>query len=497
MHTDASLPTANTSSARVRRFVNVEQQIGVFTLWLFGFAFPLATGAQRIDANGFKYFTVAGVACALALLAIRTISASGSVVELTHRFRPGLILTAILAGYSLFLCGFALQVIIAAFFAPALILAFGQTNDLLRTDNRRLRNLLWLAQAFAVLTIASCFLSEQQYAAILGHPYRHTGLSTFLACLIIFWSAMWFLRGARERNITLKLLLLSSVVAGGVAIVQFLLQYEWLLRIFPPLREDPRPYGTLGHPNWFGTYLLLLLPFAIHFMFKERRWYWRALVALLHASLLICQTRGAWLGEAMMLGFVAISLRREPKRIIELAGILAVVTVILLPVHNWKILKRADSLGREANLAVQGSSGAGTGRFGFWKYAVAHLPAHVFLGAGLDSFDAMADEGEHAPISKAHSIYLDHALSSGVIGLGILLTFLWKCFWKYPPAHLQLAFRGMLIAYLVQGLFIHDTIQTLPLLWMLAGLALSPLLKPTHDSAAEAEPATDAVPASA
>lgn len=497
MRTIVQLSSSAIRSAGVQRVAHVEQQIGVCVLWLLAFAFPLLAGAQRIDGNDFKYFGVAGVASCLAILIIRIVTISGALPAIASRFRAGLLLVAILAGYSFFLCGFALQVILAAFFAPVLILAFGHTRMVCQAGNQKLQNALLFVSAFAILTIASCFLSQQQYSAIMGHPYRHTGLSTFLACLLIFWSAMWCLRDTRARNITLKLLLFSSIAACFVAIVQFLFQDEWLLRIFPPLREDPRPYGTLGHPNWFGTYLLLLLPFAIHFMFSERRWYWRAIVALLHASLLICQTRGAWLGEAAMFVFFAVIWRHDRKRIFELAAILTLVTAVLLPVHNWKIFKRADSLGREANLAVQGSSGAGTGRFGFWKYAVAHLPDHIFLGAGLDSFDAMANKGEIAPISKAHSIYLDNGLSSGLIGLAIFLALLWKCFWKHPPTPLQTAFRGMLIAYLVQGLFIHDTIQTLPLLWMLAGLAISPLLELNTPSPVETEPDSEAIPASA
>lgn len=51
-----------------------------------------------------------------------------------------------------------------------------------------------------------------------------------------------------------------------------------------------------------------------------------------------------------------------------------------------------------------------------------------------------------------------------------------------PGVVLVFVLRGILLAYLIQGFFIHDTIQTWPLLWLLAGLALGPLARRGNES---------------
>lgn len=283
------------------------------------------------------------------------------------------------------------------------------------------------------------------------------------------------LRDHHQGVVVLKLLLFSGFITSALALAQFFLPRELTGAVFPPLLIDPRPFGTAGHPNWFGTYLVLLLPFAIHFLLKEWRWRWAVLVGLLHASLLVCQTRGAWLAEAVLIVFTVGIWRQDLKKLAGLFGILTLVTALLLPAHNWKILTRASSLAMEAELAASGSERAGSKRFGVWKYGLEHLPRYSLLGAGLDSFGALAEDGVEAPNSKAHSIYLEYALTTGIIGLLCYLGFLWRCFWTHAPPDFMWTFRTMLIAYLFQGIFIHDTVQTWPILWLLAGLCLGPL----------------------
>lgn len=447
---------------------------GLGVLCFFAFTFPLANSATRMQSNAAKYYLLAAVAMVLCWVLWSELRRQGSLGLQVRQLRPGLLVGAVLTGYSFLLCGVSMEILLMAVTAPVLMLVF---QFRLGQEEPARRTILWLVAGFSLLAVAACFFSLHQYTALTGHPYRRTGLSTFFACLLVFFGAFLLLRDRAQGMIALKLLLVSGFVASGVALVQFFMPRDLMVMVFPPLLDDPRPYGTLGHTNWFGTYLLLLLPFAIHFLFKERRWRWALLVGLLHGSLLICQTRGAWLAEGMLILLVAVIWRHDWKRLAELFAILVLVTAILLPAQDWKILKRASSLKTEAELAASGSSSAGTGRFAFWKYGLKYLPQYAVLGAGLDSFEEMAKEGEKAPISKAHSIYLDHALSVGIVGLALYLCFLWKCFWSHAPPGLGWAFRGMLVAYLIQGFFIHDTIQTWPLLWLLAGLSLGPLAR--------------------
>lgn len=465
--------------------------------WLIGliaFGYPLISSAERMAGNTLKYQCLATIASILGVQLFFHLDISGLLRKPSPWIRSGMSLVAVLVVYTFLLCGVTVETLVISLLFPIVFLIFFKEVNQTEGLNKPILRLL-LGYAAAVLI--ACYFTHHQYAAIVGHPYRHTGLSTLLSCLTLFWAAATLLANDGIRRAMLSLLLASGALASAVALVQFFSQGDWVYRFFPQLREDPRAYGTLGHPNWFGTFLMLVIPFATHVLLKERRWIWRLLLAILHASLLVCQTRGAWLAETSLLAFTCFQYRRQPFLVLEVTCIITVVTALLLPVQNWKILTRADSLTREAAMAAAGSASAGTGRFGFWKYGLSHLPEHAVLGAGLDSFDAMATNGEPVPVDKAHSIYLDQGLSTGLIGLGCYLGFLWLCFWKHAPAEYSIAFRGLFVAYLVQGLFIHDTIQTWPLLWILAGMAVSPIWAATPIQSSAAETAKELAPQTA
>lgn len=93
------------------------------------------------------------------------------------------------------------------------------------------------------------------------------------------------------------------------------------------------------------------------------------------------------------------------------------------------------------------------------------------LGSGLDTLPDIAPAGVTPPVDKAHSIYLEYAVTIGIPGLALYLAFLWMTFGKASKDPLTWTFHAMLITYLAQGIFIHDTIHTWPLVWTLAGLA--------------------------
>jgi len=452
---------------------------GLGALSLFALFFPLVTAPNGVLSQDLKFLVLLPGAGLLAALLLVHLLDNPGFARSVRDCQLGLAISVVLASYTFLLCGLSPAAIGLSCFAPWLVLA---SRQLWGETSRERRSVLMLAAGFVLMVVVSCFLSGRQYEAITGSLLLRTGLVTFLACLVVGFAACWLPRRRIEGIMVLKFLLVSGFVVGGVAWLQFFLPREMLPELFRPPVEDLRPYSFLGRPNWFGTYLLLVLPFAIHFMFRERFWRWRLLVALLHGSLLVCQTRGAWLAEGVMLGFILVAARPDRKRLIELAVLLLAVTALLLPLQDGRLLKRAGTMGLEAELAVNGSNSTGAGRFGFWKYGLKHLPEHALLGAGLDGYMSLADQGEQPPASKAHSIYLEYALTTGVIGLICYLVFLWKCFWTQAPRGFVWAFRAMLLAYLVQGFFIHDTIQTMPILWLLAGLVLGPLARANNQS---------------
>ena len=438
----------------------------------FAIIFPLATGGSGQFTHRDKYVALVSLVFAIAGIMVFRLAESKQSKFIIRKARPGLMVAAVLGSYSLLLCGLNISTSLVVLLLPFIAVCF---SCAFLDENRISRISLYALAGFTVMALASCFLSSHQYMAISGSTYLRTGLPTLLCCISLFFAGMLCVKDRQNGLLVLRLLALTGFPAAVIALLQFFIPNDVVGLYFRSLFDDPRPYGSLGHPNWFGTFVLLVLPLAAYFALTEKRWYWWFLVALLHASLLACQTRGAWLAEMVLMAFILISFRKAPKKIFGLFAILFLATLIMLPMQNGKILARANSLGNEANLAVIGSSGAGTGRFGFWKYGIEHVPRHMVLGAGFDQFAELGGDPQAAPTTKAHSIYLDLALSVGAVGLLGYLMFVGRTFWKHAPSGMEWVFRGLLIAYLIQGFFIHDTIQTWPLLWLLAGLVLGPL----------------------
>jgi O-antigen ligase len=255
-----------------------------------------------------------------------------------------------------------------------------------------------------------------------------------------------------------------------LALWQFYSPHGALTQLFSTVVREPRPMATLGHTNWFASYLLLLLPLALHQSLKPNPRAWPAVAALLFAATLVAQTRGAWIALAFLLPFALWNGRRHHQALLRLALLLVLVATALLPYDQGRILRRAASLDDEAETALTGSSNTGSGRFGFWKYAARLVPRHLALGSGLDTLPDHATAANPAPVDKAHSIYLEYAVTLGGLGTAAYLLCLGLCFTRPQPPQ-RWPWLALLGTYLIQGAFIHDTIQTWPLLWILAALA--------------------------
>ncbi|HET7626330.1 MAG TPA: O-antigen ligase family protein, partial [Verrucomicrobiae bacterium] len=181
-------------------------------------------------------------------------------------------------------------------------------------------------------------------------------------------------------------------------------------------------------------------------------------------------TRGAWVATAVFIVFLFIARPEHRRNTMRLLVLMFFVTAFLAPWKHWQILKRADTLSTEAGKAIEGSSSTGSDRFKYWKYSLRELPRHAILGSGLDTLGEIAPAGTAAPVTKAHSIYLEYAVTIGIPGLLLYLAFLRGCVRRLSRSFLHWTFRAIFITYFVQGIFIHDTIQTWPLIWFIAGI---------------------------
>lgn len=133
------------------------------------------------------------------------------------------------------------------------------------------------------------------------------------------------------------------------------------------------------------------------------------------------------------------------------------------------------------------SDDMGTSRFFVWKRSIELFMEKPILGTGQDTFgvvfmdrfgqDVAASFGEEAVIDKAHNVYLQMLVCTGVLGLASFLTFLVTIIIygikkaMYNPFAAALVFG--IISYSVQAFFVFTLPLVAPIFWIFAGMLMA------------------------
>lgn len=333
---------------------------------------------------------------------------------------------------------------------------------------------------FALIFWIHSVITVHQHTTFLGSDYRRTGLAALGCCLAIFFACVSFVRTRRQVEILLFVLVISGAISSAVAILQYFSPWDFSRKWFFESTQYRNSYGTMGHHNWFGAFLCLVIPVAsVEFLRAQELWkrcFFGVASAVLFGGLLVSLSRGAWVACAFFFLILVVAQKKLWKRWAVLFAIQFAVTGILLPTGDWAILKRAQTAEDEAKFAATASPMAGTGRFGFWQHGLKYLPQYWLVGSGPDTFGQLTAPDEPVfPTDKAHSIYVEYAVTTGILGLVSYLVFLFSCHKRRENEQPSLVAWGLfaaLLTYCVQGFFIHDTIHVWPVLWLLSGLAV-------------------------
>ena len=73
-------------------------------------------------------------------------------------------------------------------------------------------------------------------------------------------------------------------------------------------------------------------------------------------------------------------------------AVMLIVTVLLMPLYNWRILRQMGTFFGEAEMTLAGDPEGGSARSLLWQEGVKALPESVFLGSGADTFYYVSPE---------------------------------------------------------------------------------------------------------
>jgi putative inorganic carbon (HCO3(-)) transporter len=257
------------------------------------------------------------------------------------------------------------------------------------------------------------------------------------------------------------------------------------------LAQDTRVYSYLGNPNLLGGYLLPAIALSLAALFVWQSWLQKALalgmLAINSACLYFTDSRGAWLGMAILLAVFLLLLRYWVQDYLpyfwrvwllplvfgSLGGLLIVAFFLVEPLR-LRIL--SIFAGREDS--------SNNFRINVWEAVFKMIRDYPLtgIGPGNEAFNKVYPRymNSRYPALSAYSIFLEHLVEMGYLGLG---CFLWLIVVTFDRGIRQLNLlrrRGNLQGFwlmaalaavagmLVQGLF--DTVWYRPqvnLLWWL------------------------------
>ncbi|MBT3704179.1 O-antigen ligase family protein [Candidatus Peregrinibacteria bacterium] len=283
------------------------------------------------------------------------------------------------------------------------------------------RKEVWLSLVILCLIVGiSSFSSDSFLMSVLGSYHRHQGLFSFAHYLLFFGVLSFGLN--RER---MKRALLFGVASFVVVLIYGLFQKAGMY--FVNINVDEflgRTFSTLGHPNFFGSYIVLMFFPVLGLCLNNRK----RLALALGAIVLILALINLYFsgGRAAVVGLIAglvifvYSLSDLKKRFPFKKYVVAAMAVFIL----WISLFGRFSLNEENLRSVKT-------RMIMWPQVIEMVEDKPFFGYGPDTFpvafapymnrDLLDVEKFNFIPDRAHNIFLQTFSDFGFLGGGLIV----------------------------------------------------------------------------
>jgi len=235
-------------------------------------------------------------------------------------------------------------------------------------------------------------------------------------------------------------------------------------------RSSFNSFGTLGNPNFLGTYAVFMFPAAIMLFLHQKKYIWLVCSGLIFGALLASLTRGAWLafaGIAVIIAYYAFKHYELRKRLLLIVALFIIASLFLAITSNLQFVERASTISEEIMNVAEYTDTSASIRVYVWQESMHIIKDNWAFGIGADTISIPVPRGYNE--DKAFNTFLEIAVTMGIFALISFITLLYFCLRKKGD-WVQYTLLFMIIAYLFQGQFNIDVIMNLPLFWIILGL---------------------------
>ena len=303
----------------------------------------------------------------------------------------------------------------------------------------------------------AAFLVVAAVGVIMAVDFKHS----LKGYMTLGWISIFFLFVNNVKDVTqfkklVRILIIITTIAGAYGIFQHFTRIDF----FGNVKHLPRSTGFFNSPMTFGNYVLLLLPVVIGLSYyskirRERHWLQLSALIILTA-IIFSYTRGVWLGIIGGLIFMAI-LRSKRLLLLVITGII-VGSMFLTIFPSSKLTRRV--VGTFKSERPVGD------RIYFWQGSLRIIRDYPITGLGWEGFGIVYPRYKPAEgrqlVCHAHNNFIDMAVDSGLLGLGIFIWFLvtiykvgFHIFKELEDGYFKgiaWGFLGSLTAFLIAGL---------------------------------------------
>jgi len=261
--------------------------------------------------------------------------------------------------------------------------------------------------------VLSTVFSVAPQLSFWGTYSRLQGLYSHLIYLSYFLLFLHFLTEEKAQKFFLKFLIGIGILASIHAILQ-----QFGIWIFSENAIEEflnRSFGTLGHPNFLGQFLLFPIWAAIYLFTKENKKHlYIPILILLFEGLILTQNRASILGLSIsFIAFILIKLniKNTYKYLLCTAVILGFASFIFF---IYPSLRSVNT------------------RLILWENSVKLIPDHPVIGSGLETFESVFQKVADSKLfnfervdtlaDRSHNQYLDVFVVQGGFGLIIYLA---------------------------------------------------------------------------
>lgn len=338
---------------------------------------------------------------------------------------------------------------------------------------------------FFVSLVMSTFFSASPYTSFWGTTEKGDGLFYY----------MHFLTFVALSNVLFEKIDWQRLSKSFMACALLISLLAWGER-FTFSGIDFQPVSSLGNPAYLAAYLILSLAFVAMTAPKEETEKYKESYVVLYLfvglTLVMLQVRGAIMGLGLaVFGYALYSL--FVSRHVYAKKIAAAFCVLFVVGSGVFIATRSDSMWLKVPVlkkfaAISTQSGSVAERISAWKAGIEGFSKRPVLGWGNEQFATVynaygvtdVERFKESWFTGAHNKIVDVLVSGGIVGLGAYLALLITVLISLRKKPLAFA---LFIAYIVQNMFIFDTISSSMVLFAIVGfLFFESKGEPRHDS---------------